>query len=131
MRRSFLAVLLVLVLPILAFAWKDSFIRTPPEPRLYYPITETVILTGDYLEFKWQKNTDAWLDHYEFRLYKGSNMYADNLIVKENPDWGVDTMQVKADMFEDGGVYTWSLKEVSNGDTKGDRSFQTFKVTKK
>ncbi len=131
MRKTVLALMLILLLPILAFAWKDGFMRTPPEPRLFYPITENAVLTGDYLEFKWEKATPAWLDHYEFRLYKGDQMYGDSIIVKENPDWSVDSIKVKADMFQDGEVYTWSLKEVSNDDTKGDRSFQTFRVTKK
>lgn len=131
MRKIFFVVMLILMLPMFAFAWKDSFIRTPPEPRLFYPITENVTLTGDYLEFKWEKGTPAWLDHYEFRLYKGDQMYGDSIMIKENPDWSANSIKVKAEMFEDGGVYTWSLREVSVGDTKGDRSFQTFRVTKK
>ena len=57
-------------------------------------------------------------------------MYAANLIYKENLPAGASSIKVKADLFEVGQVYTWSLAQVSFAGYKSDKSFNSFKVIK-
>jgi hypothetical protein len=101
------------------------------EPRLRYPIYETAVINNNQpLEFSW------WDDFmgtsvFILKLYKGYNMYADNLILKENISNGTDFFKVKADLFENGQVYTWSLQRVVFSGYKSDRSFNSFRVIKK
>ena len=102
-----------------------------PEPRLRYPINETAILTGnDPLEFKWW-NDFVGIRGFTLKVYKGYNLYAANLIHKEDLPPETSSVKVKSDLFEDGQVYTWSLIRVSFAGNKSDRSFNSFKVIKK
>ena len=103
-----------------------------PEPRLIFPITETVVLTGKTdLEFKWGGEYAVTVDHYDFRLYKGYNTVEANLLLKEQISSQLNTIKINIDKFEDGQVYTWALKQVSLGGEKSDASFDSFKVIKK
>lgn len=114
-----------------SFTLDSGQYNSPPEPRLRYPIYDTVIIENDQaLEFSW------WIDSTDtggfiLRIYKGYNMYADNLILKENLPANVDSFKVKADLFEDGKVYTWSLIRTSLSGYKSDKSFNSFKIIKK
>ena len=105
-------------------------LNTPSPPRLRYPITETVVLgSKDYLEFEWWSGFGL-VDHYEFRLFKGYNMYVKDLIYKEIVPARVSSINIKAEVFEDNQVYTWSLIKVALGGLKSDKSFNSFKVFK-
>lgn len=102
-----------------------------PPPRLMYPISETATLTGNApLEFRWLDDY-AQTSGFILKIYKGYNMYADNLIYKENIPAGKSAFEVKADIFIAGQVYTWSLVRVSFAGYKSDRSFNSFKLFKK
>jgi hypothetical protein len=102
-----------------------------PEPRLRYPINETAILTGnDPLEFKWW-NDLVGMRGFTLKLYKGYNMYAANLIHKEDLPSEAASVKIGSDLFEDGQVYTWSLIRFSFSGYKSDKSFNSFKVIKK
>ena len=102
-----------------------------PEPRLRYPITETVVLTGqDPLEFKWW-NDVVGIRGFILKIYKGYNMYGVNLIHKEDLSAQDSSVKVNSGLFEDGQVYTWSLLRVSFSGYKSEKSFQSFKVIRK
>ncbi|MDP3142664.1 MAG: hypothetical protein Q8N14_01770 [Candidatus Omnitrophota bacterium] len=101
-----------------------------PEPRLTYPIYEEVNLAGDFLEFRWW-NDIAGMRYFDFRLYKGYNMYEQDLIYKERLPQDVSSIKIKADLFEDNQVYTWSLLQISLSGQKSDKSFNSFRVFKK
>ncbi|MCX5694421.1 MAG: hypothetical protein NT014_04755 [Candidatus Omnitrophica bacterium] len=102
-----------------------------PEPRLKSPIYDTVTLNvGQPLEFSWWNdcvNTGSFI----LKIYKGYNMYADNLILKETLSADLSSYEARADLFDDGKVYTWSLVRVSFAGYKSDRSFNSFKVIKR
>jgi hypothetical protein len=105
--------------------------NSPPEPRLKYPIYETAIISGEQpMEFSWWND---WIDTsgYILKVYKGYNMYAGNLVLKENLPASAVFFKVKADLFEEGKVYTWSLVRVSFAGYKSDKSFNSFKVIKR
>ncbi|MCX5706652.1 MAG: hypothetical protein NTW13_03165 [Candidatus Omnitrophica bacterium] len=136
-RIALIVVSFILCLALSGFAsdirfgqFEGSF-NAPPEPRLLYPITDEVILTGkDFLEFRWRSNFFE-ADHFIFRIYKGYNMYAAGLVYKEEIKASESSIQVKADLFSDGQVYTWSLIQVSNSGCKSDKNFNSFKIIKK
>lgn len=99
-------------------------------PRLRYPINETARLTGnDPLEFKWW-NDLVGIRGFTLKIYKGYNMYAANLIHKEDLLPQASSVKINSDIFENGQVYTWSLIRVSFTGNKSDRSFNSFKVIK-
>jgi len=126
------AIIFVLFTLIPAYAGDIQFIRLnkPPEPRLLYPIYDTVTLTGNApLEFRWF-NDYLGIDHFIFKIYKGYNMYASGLIYKQNIPSGDSSLKLKADLFENGQVYTWSLIQVALGGEKSDKSFNSFRVIK-
>ncbi|MDD2751761.1 MAG: hypothetical protein PHN59_01345 [Candidatus Omnitrophica bacterium] len=103
-----------------------------PEPRLIYPVKETAVLSGgNNLEFKWGGEYAVTVDHYDFRLYKGYNTLADNLLLKEQLPRDTNTIAVGSDKFTDGQVYTWTLRQVSLSGVKSDPSSNSFKVIKK
>jgi hypothetical protein len=98
-----------------------------PGPQMISPLSEEVDLSGKaFLEFSWHKYSN---DDFEFRLFKGYQMYAANLILKERIS--VSSIQVSSDKFEDGQVYTWAVKQVFRNGVKSDESFHSFKIIKK
>ena len=107
-------------------------IGNPPPPlRLLYPVTENVDLKGkDALEFKWMTSDYSLTDHYEFKLYKGYKTVSESLIMKEEVDKDEGSFKVKVDVFEDGAVYTWTLKRITWSGEKSDSSFNSFRVSK-
>lgn len=105
-----------------------------PQPRLTWPIKEEINLTGkDSLEFKWSPHEGraSGREYFDFRLYKGYNMLESTLVLKERVSPYSYSFSVKSDFFEDGQIYTWSLRQVYSGVGKSDRSFSSFKVIKK
>ncbi|TAM41360.1 hypothetical protein EPN54_01920 [bacterium] len=136
-RIAVIAAAFVLSLGLTGFAGTLSFTldagayNSVPEPRLRYPIYDTVTLTGNApLEFKWW-NSYVGVHGFIFKLYKGYNMYAADLIRKEELPAGAYSIKISPELFEDGRVYTWSLVQVSSAGYKSDRSFNSFKVIKK
>ena len=137
--RQIAVITLVLILSsgVLSFSGTVAFtldcggFNSLPEPRLRYPISETAILTGSGpLEFQWW-NDVVGIRGFTIKIYKGYNMYAVDLIHKEELPAGAYSVKIKPDLFEDGHVYTWSLVQVSNAGYKSDSSFNSFKVIKK
>jgi len=130
-------VLIVLVslcaIPLFArefsFGPARSFDR-PPEPHLVSPIYDEAVITGDTLEFKWW-HANISIDRYEFNLYKGAEMFSDNLILKKILPFSQSSIKIDASLFENHQVYTWSLRQITNSGLKSDRSFITFTVIKK
>jgi len=119
------------VLPVCAFDINRTS-RIPPAPRLMYPVTDNIDLSSKpVVEFRWIGYDTMWIDHYEFRLYKGYQTYADNLIMKKEIPSAESTLAIGADTFEVGQVYTWSLAQVATDGTKGDRSFSPFIIINK
>ena len=103
-----------------------------PRPQLMYPITEEVDLTGKpQLEFRWSPHKGLFMDrrYYDFRLYKGYDMNASTLILKERVPYNRYDFSISSDAFENNQVYTWSLRAVSFS-AKSQRSYQSFRVTK-
>jgi len=99
-----------------------------PEPRLRYPISDTVFLEADEpLEFSWW-NDSSQTRIFTIKIYKGYNMYAGNLIYKNDIPPGDSSVKVDSALFVDGQVYTWSLIRVSLAGYKSDKSFNSFKV---
>lgn len=135
-RIAVIAVFLMMFSSVDSFAGTISFnfgngpYNSLSEPRLRYPINDTVVLTGkDNLEFKW------WIDvvglrKFIFKIFKGYNMYVANLIYKEDLPPDASFVEIKSDLFEHGQVYTWSLVQISYSGFKSDKSFNSFKVIK-
>ncbi|MFA5270805.1 MAG: hypothetical protein WC412_00495 [Candidatus Omnitrophota bacterium] len=101
----------------------------PPEPRLVCPINDVVALSGDTLLFKWW-HADIGIDRYEFNLYKGSQMFSDGLMLHKILPFSQSSIKIDAGLFENGRVYTWSLRQVTDSGLKSDKSFITFSVLK-
>lgn len=103
-----------------------------PGPDLLYPTTDDIDLSGkDYLEFRWRKANLVQTDYYDFRLYKGYNAIAANLISKQKFSTDIYPIQIQSSMFEVDQVYTWVLVQVFLSGQKSDRSSSSFKIIKK
>lgn len=103
-----------------------------PQPVLLSPASDGVDLAGkDSLEFKWSphEGDSVRRDYYDFRLYKGYNFLESALLLKQKVPSDIYVVRLRADMFEDGQVYTWSLRQVYTDSNKSHRSFQSFRVT--
>jgi hypothetical protein len=101
----------IFIFPIFAKDFRfisEEPLTRPPEPHLVYPVSEKVILSGDYLEFKWW-NTFRGIGRYEFRLYRGYEMYQPNLMEKQILSFNASSIKISSDKFENNQVYTWSL----------------------
>lgn len=102
-------------------------------PTLLEPITSNVDLTGkQMLKFLWVSNIVGSIDrnYFDFRLYKGTQMTEDNIIYKEKLAPRTRKLELKADIFQEGETYSWSLRYSINKQ-KSDLSWRTFKVIKK
>lgn len=103
-----------------------------PGPQLVSPILDNIVLSsGSGVKFKWLCGMLARIDHYEFRLYKGYQMYADTLIMKKDVRPGDCVFELPADTFELNQPYSWSLKAVYLNGQKSQESDSTFKIIKK
>lgn len=110
----------------------NALFDSQPGPWLLSPTSEKVDLSGkEFLEFKWLQRVLFGIDHYDFRLYKGYNMYGRDLIFKQNVPYTGSSIKVKAALFENNQVYTWSVVRVGDNGSKSEKSFYSFKVAKK
>ncbi|HOU36199.1 MAG TPA: hypothetical protein PLJ26_02300 [Candidatus Omnitrophota bacterium] len=108
-----------------------DFIYARRGPQLLSPVTHTIDLNGkDFLEFRWLDDM-ARTDRFVLKIYRGYNMYAKNLVYRQDVAPHATTFRMRSVFFETGQVYTWSLVRVSIGGEKSDRSFSSFKVIKK
>jgi hypothetical protein len=102
-----------------------------PAPWLLEPASDSVNLAGkESLEFKWKPDLSVNTDYYDFRLYKGYDMLASTLILKQRVTSNEFSFKIKSDIFETGQTYTWSLRRVILSGEKSDRSFSSFKVSR-
>lgn len=104
-----------------------------PEPLLLSPSNDEIDLTDrDSLEFKWLSYVSEIIKRrgYEFKLYKGYDMYADDLIYKELLPRETYSIKIDAAKFENGQVYTWALRQIAMDGIKGEQSFHSFKIKK-
>jgi len=105
-------------------------LREPPPPVIMYPIYETADITGkEFLEFRWRPEFGA-IGRYEFRLYKGYDRVADNLMTKQTLEATETSYNVASDQFINGQIYTWSLISISYSGVKSEKSFNSFKIIK-
>lgn len=106
----------------------DSF----PGPYLLSPVTDNIVLNGkEIVEFKWEQTDLPLTDHFTFKIYKGYQTYADNLIYKEDVKIDKYPITVPASLLEEGQVYTWVLIQVLMNGRKSDKSYSAFKIIKK
>jgi len=123
----------------LIFAWPGHQTSAEelfaPDPELLYPVTDKVDLKGQtQLVFKWSPFVgDLYKRNYfEFCLYKGYETYEKNLIIKEKVAPNVYVYAVSSDQFEDGQVYTWTLRQVyTTMAYKSNAEYNSFTVVKK
>jgi len=104
-----------------------------PKARLLEPIYDTVDLNGKKeLVFKWSSHESApdFRQYYDFRLYKGYDMYESTLIFKEKVSPEQYELALPSDNFENGQIYTWCLRQVYTGIRKSERNFNSFKIIK-
>ncbi|MEA3489666.1 MAG: hypothetical protein U9R44_04945 [Candidatus Omnitrophota bacterium] len=105
-----------------------------PEPRLISPVTQEVVLTGkEDLEFRWSPHEgrgSGLRKYYDFRIYKGYEMVESTRIYRKKTPGDKDRIDVSADLFENGQIYTWSLRLGYKGIGKSTRSYQSFKTVK-
>lgn len=104
-----------------------------PPPVLLQPKSENVDLTDkEFLEFKWSPHEGAsgFRDYYDFRIYNGYKTVEETLLFKEK--LAPDTYQynIKADRFQDGAVYTWTMRQLYTDGRKSAESHNSFKVIK-
>jgi hypothetical protein len=135
-----LAVTLLLALALPVFAQRASLYvdigesDLVPEPRILQPYLEVYDLTGkDVLEFKWSphEGNQTQRDYYDFRLYKGYTVLESTRIYKTRTPPRQWSLSLSSDIFQDGQVYTCTLRQVYTGSLKSRRAFQSFKVIKK
>jgi hypothetical protein len=113
-----------------SFTLEGGLYNSPPEPRLRNPIYDAVILNSTQpLEFSWWNDVTGTRGMI-FKIYKGYNMYEDNLIHKEDLPDSLSSVKIDSALFEDGEIYTWSLVRVGFSGKKSDKSFNSFKIIK-
>ncbi len=109
----------------------DNF-RSISEPRLLYPVTDNIVLSGkDYLEFKWVRDDFVQTGYFDFRLHKGYNTTAADLVFKQKFPSNEYPIRIPATLFEENQVYTWVLVLVFYDGRKSDKSYSPFKIINK
>ena len=133
-RIAGLTIFLILSHNLCAFSESADFARSiglfekTSGPQLLYPAGDKVDLTGrDFLEFRWVYDI-GHADRYIFKIYKGYNMYAKDLIFYEDLASSSASVKVRSSLFEADQAYTWSLVRVHIGGQKSDKSFSSFRV---
>lgn len=87
-------------------------------PRLVLPSDETDLSGKKELEFRWGPESGANFDHYDFRLYKGTETYEKGLILKKQVPRNTNSIALDASQFEAGQTYAWSLRYVGNSKSR-------------
>ena len=126
-------VTLVSFLPASDFSLATGgFSESFPGPDLFYPVSDNISLGGNpYLEFKWRRTSFGSTGSYDFRLYKGYQTTAANLIMKKRLSIEDYPFKVASRDLELNQVYTWVLVQILNSGKKSDKSFSSFKIIKK
>jgi len=119
--------LLVLNLTVFSAAFAGGRrLNELPAPRLMAP-DDIVDLAGkNSLEFRWGNETSGSVDHYDFRLYKGTQTYEKNLILQKDVPQNKSSLLLDASTFKVGETYAWSLR--SMGSKKSMSSYSIFKI---
>lgn len=100
------------------------------EPMLLSPLSPEVVVTDtDTIEFKWLTDMGHYFnrDYYDFRIYNGYEMTEQTLLYKDTTPAHKGSIEVNADLFKPGQVYTWCVRHVV-GVVKSDRSYKSFKA---
>ncbi len=140
--KKMLWILLVLLLAAPAFADEriglsanvGGSLSHVPEPRLISPTSEQVDLTGkSSLLFEWSpfEGDITRRDYYDFRIYKGYNRVEANLIFKDKVFKSAYKIDLNANRFEDGQIYTWSVRQVYMNGSKSRKATSSFKAIKR
>jgi len=138
MKIKFLLILLVMVISFTVFMG-DGMAKMGsggggrvPEPQLVFPLSEVVDITGkDNIEFRWIKFiAGTSVSYYDFKLYKGYVMNDATVLFQKKLSGSDSKIALDSKMFEDGQVYTWSLRMQIMGQGRGDRSYHSFKIKK-
>ena len=135
MRKVCIIVIAVLTLFITnSYAFfSDEPLGYVPQPKLKEPQGYYLYLSGkDEVVFSWGKHVGvrALGKYYDFRIYRGSELELSNLIFKERVPGNKYDVRVLSNLFDDKGVYTWSLRLGYRILGKSRRSFNTFQVIK-
>jgi hypothetical protein len=106
-----------------------------PQPRLRSPVEEVVSLKRqNELTFKWSPHetlrSGSARKYYDFRLYRGYKLVKSGLIFKEKVPGNEHSISLKADLFKDKQIYTWSVRQVYRDGGKSRRSTSSFRVIK-
>lgn len=102
-------------------------VRELPAPTLAYP-GEEVRLDGEEIEFRWRHSASLLgFAYYDFRLYRGTAMVKDNLVIREKIPSRYSSIKVKSSLFKEGETYSWSLR-LKDGVRDSRSNFSVFKA---
>jgi hypothetical protein len=135
-KRSYLIVLVCLSILFLGTQAQGmvsgNALRTGhvPRPRLLKPTADVVRLADGPLIFMWSPHEGLGRARksYDFRIYNGYEMIEDTLIFKEKVPGNRHVLEVSPGLFQEGKVYTWSLRTVYKGVGKSSRSSSSFTI---
>ena len=105
-----------------------------PEVRLISPVGETVDLTGKdslVLHWSWIEGDRMQRRYYDVRVYRGYDMVESTRIARILADPAADRVELDADLFQDGQVYTWSVRQRYYGMARSYRTYASFQVIKR
>ncbi len=97
-----------------------------PAPRLLAPDDIAEFNGKKELEFRWGNESGGNFDHYDFRLYRGTQTYEKNLILQKDVPPGQTSLVLDASNFKSGETYSWSLRYM--GARKSMSSYSIFKI---
>lgn len=109
MKKLYLIIALIAL--SVSVVWAGGDRETVPKVRYLEPRSEAVIdLTGkDSIMFKWNAATPSGgRVGYRFTIYKG---FGYERAYHEEPEIKANSIEVPADIFEDGQLYTWQVKQ--------------------
>ena len=101
-----------------------------PQPVLIKP-SGTVDLSGkDSIEFSWSPHEGdiTRRKEYDFRVYKGGTLVDYNLVFKKSVTPRESSVSVDAKLFETGGLYTWTLRQIYDDSTKSPRAYMAITI---
>jgi len=145
MRKLFIIILLIFfsfdyLFPIRVLAAQEysesrleALLRTVARPRLIYPNDEEIYLKGkNFLRFQWglSKKNFIGLNFIEFCIYKGKDILEKNLIFKKRLSPEEYTLEISSDLFKNGQLYTWGIRQYYLRAEKSNERYSFFKVYK-
>lgn len=104
-----------------------------PQVILKSPVTEMLDLRGqESVTFTWStaQRPSYGRELFQFRLFKSRELLADNIMISEDLPSNVKKFTVKADLFENGKTYVWSVRQKSRRGNWSGHSYQSFEVVK-